>query len=218
MQSAPSNPVLDQFHQAKRIRDAKIKAAARGIAQEEYSLPPRPKSRKGEAYLTAILEQERRIIEDRERKLARINLQIERAKKRREELDRRIADNEADLDELTGGPVVRRKRMAEIIEETLDKYSLVFDVTHEHVMGQYQYREIVFVRHEIWWRCHLESCANSTRIGNYFNRDHTTILNGIRRYRHYQLAKAGQVQLSDYDKKIPLDMVIPLPERVVEHG
>ena len=62
-------------------------------------------------------------------------------------------------------------------------------VCHEHgvsfdaVVGPRRDRAIVRVRQEAYWRCREETHASLSAIGKHFgDRDHTTILAGLRTY------------------------------------
>jgi hypothetical protein len=50
------------------------------------------------------------------------------------------------------------------------------------LLSNRRFKDIVTARHEAFWRCREETAMSLTQIGLRFNKDHTTVLHGIRRY------------------------------------
>lgn len=55
-------------------------------------------------------------------------------------------------------------------------------VTRAQVLAGSRISQITDARHEIWWRLHVEFGLSHSRIGRVFNRDHTTIVHGVKRW------------------------------------
>lgn len=65
-----------------------------------------------------------------------------------------------------------------ILREVADKHGLTVD----EVRGAQQGRKNAKARHEVFYRCSRETTLSNAEIGRKFNRDHTTVGNGIRRH------------------------------------
>lgn len=67
----------------------------------------------------------------------------------------------------------------EMLRDTIDLTALSYGVRKSDILGTSRSRELVQARREIWK--HLrEQGWSYPRIGRAFNRDHTTILHGVR--------------------------------------
>ena len=56
-------------------------------------------------------------------------------------------------------------------------------VTYGEITGEQRSRPIVYARHEACYRLSRETRMSLTQIGHRFDRDHTTVLAGIRRHK-----------------------------------
>lgn len=73
----------------------------------------------------------------------------------------------------------RRWTMRGIAKMVCDKY----DVSLEELRGPRRYKSLVAARHELMWRIKTElPHCSYPQIGRFLNRDHTTILYGVRKY------------------------------------
>jgi chromosomal replication initiation ATPase DnaA len=72
----------------------------------------------------------------------------------------------------------RSTKREEILYQVLDETSL----TKEQLLGRQKLSHIVEARHWLCWRLCRETTMSSTAIGNYMDRDHTAVLNGIKRH------------------------------------
>lgn len=70
------------------------------------------------------------------------------------------------------------KTMREIIDDVCIKY----DVRRTDVLSRRRTRNLVVPRQEAMWRCATETIHSLPEIGRLFDRDHTTVLHGIRRH------------------------------------
>lgn len=73
---------------------------------------------------------------------------------------------------------VRRPRMADIVAAVADKH----DVTVADLKGPSRVKHIVAARFEAMARMYDLGIWSMPQIGRFFGRDHTTVLNGIRRH------------------------------------
>jgi len=65
-----------------------------------------------------------------------------------------------------------------IVIEVARKHGLTF----VQLAGQQRFRKIVAARHECFWRLHNETTMSLPAIGRRLNRDHTTVLHGIKQH------------------------------------
>jgi hypothetical protein len=72
----------------------------------------------------------------------------------------------------------RSTRREEILYQVLDETGL----TKEQLLGRQKLNHIVEARHWLCWRLYRETTMSMIGVGNYLKRDHTSILNGIRRH------------------------------------
>lgn len=54
-------------------------------------------------------------------------------------------------------------------------------LTLAQLRGESRRAHIVAARHQAFYICHKQLCRSLPKIGRYFNRDHTTVLHGIRK-------------------------------------
>lgn len=83
------------------------------------------------------------------------------------------------LTSLWRGPIhirPRHKPMSEIAEEVADKYG----VTVQQLKGEGQGRWISHPRQEAMWRMRKETPNSTTKIGQFFGRDHTTVIHAVK--------------------------------------
>lgn len=84
--------------------------------------------------------------------------------------------------------IVARITMKEIIKEVADKHG--YRVTE--ITSARRERGLCVARHEAMWRCKMETQNSLPQIARAIgNRDHTTVLHGIRRHEE-RLAKEGR--------------------------
>jgi chromosomal replication initiation ATPase DnaA len=72
----------------------------------------------------------------------------------------------------------RSTKREEILYQVLDETGL----TKEQLLGRQKLNRIVEARHWLCWRLYRETTMSMTSVGNYLDRDHTSVLNGIRRH------------------------------------
>jgi chromosomal replication initiation ATPase DnaA len=72
----------------------------------------------------------------------------------------------------------RSTKREEILYQVLDETGL----TKEQLLGRQKLNHIVEARHWLCWRLYRETTMSMTAVGNYLDRDHTSVLNGIKRY------------------------------------
>lgn len=71
------------------------------------------------------------------------------------------------------------RSMAEIVAEVVAKHH----ITGAQIMGEGRARNVVTARHEAFWLCTQFTGCSLQQIGRFFgNRDHTTVLHGVRRH------------------------------------
>lgn len=187
------NPVLDQFHHAKKARDQRKRRAARAV-KAECMPAPEPENR------DSVIKARPAPAMTKETMLRAY------ANKKRAEIDAQIRSLLQTRELLFGA---RPITTTEIVAEVCDKYAELFEVSPHDVYSSRRAREICFVRHEIWYRCKTETPHSLPAIGKFFGRDHTTVLHGVGTYQSYQQAKKGQAQLSPTKRGfIPLHMII----------
>lgn len=81
-------------------------------------------------------------------------------------------------------PIIART----IVQQVADKFGL----TVEQLVSDSRRQHLVFARQELYWRLHMETTWSIARIGRFLDRDHTTVLHGIRKHRKLLLAEAGK--------------------------
>lgn len=77
-----------------------------------------------------------------------------------------------------GEPGPKLPTIMGIIREVAAKHGL----TADDLTGEQRTQHVVVARHEAMWKCAQNKRWSLTRIGNAFAKDHTTVLNGIRRH------------------------------------
>ena len=63
-----------------------------------------------------------------------------------------------------------------IVAEVCAKYG----VSWRELISQRRWKPLVHARHEVYWRCITETSASYSRVGRFMNRDHTTIMHGVK--------------------------------------
>ena len=66
--------------------------------------------------------------------------------------------------------------MDALIQEVADKYQIPVPL----MLQDSRQRPLVLARQEMFYRCVMEKGWSYARIGRYFDRDHTTVLHGVR--------------------------------------
>jgi hypothetical protein len=69
-------------------------------------------------------------------------------------------------------------KVRQIVNEVREKHGL----TEEQLVSENRQRHLIACRQEIYWRLSRETVWSLSRIGHYMNRDHTTIIWGIRKH------------------------------------
>lgn len=101
------------------------------------------------------------------------------------EIDRRIEQQRAEErrriltfrhEEAFGMTHRRIKTMREIVDAVAWKHN----VTTADILGPGRRRDIVAARMEAYWLCSKKTRCSLPQIGKFFDRDHTTVLHGIR--------------------------------------
>jgi chromosomal replication initiation ATPase DnaA len=72
----------------------------------------------------------------------------------------------------------RSTKREEILYQILD----VTGLTREQLLGRQKLNHIVEARHWLCWRLYRETTMSMIGVGKYLNRDHTSVLNGIKRH------------------------------------
>src|SRR4051812_39787039 len=72
----------------------------------------------------------------------------------------------------------RSTKREEILYQVMDETGL----TREQLVGGQKTGYIVKARHWLCWRLYRETTMSMIGVGNYLNRDHTSILNGLKRH------------------------------------
>lgn len=92
--------------------------------------------------------------------------------------------------------------MKQISLEVAKKYANL-GITYAQLFSAQRHREIVAARQECFYRCSVETNKSLPEIGRYFgNKDHTTVLHGIRKYK--ELQKYPKVK-----PWLPVEYIIP---------
>ncbi len=78
-------------------------------------------------------------------------------------------------------------RARKIVAEVAEKHGLTVD----QLISYARSKHLVLARQELYWRLHAETTWSIKRIGDFLERDHTTVLHGIRRQRKL-LLEAGE--------------------------
>jgi chromosomal replication initiation ATPase DnaA len=81
-------------------------------------------------------------------------------------------------------PMQTGDAMHRIVQEVADKYRL----TVTALKSPARYRVLAWPRQEAMARMYSETSASLPRIGRFFDRDHTTVLHGIRAYNEREAA------------------------------
>lgn len=97
-----------------------------------------------------------------------------------------------------------RVTLAQIKSETAIKYR----VTEHDIDSPCRNAKTAQARFEVFWRARRETNLSLPAIGFRCNRDHTTVLNGIRKYDLMRDAKAGCEASREKVTRYDLDMVI----------
>ena len=100
--------------------------------------------------------------------------------------------------------IVNRKTVSQIIEEVSAKYG----VPVYFIKSKRRTRNLTQPRFEICWRAKRETNASLPKIGKLLNRDHTSILHAIRKYKSWQQMAIGKAEIPTSDKNVDFDMII----------
>ncbi len=66
--------------------------------------------------------------------------------------------------------------------EVLDQVCRIHHVTRAEICGRSRSRTVSFARHDLWWRLrnHATLSFSYIELGRLFDRNHTTVLHGVR--------------------------------------
>jgi chromosomal replication initiation ATPase DnaA len=173
-------PTQAALAQARKEREARIKAAARIVQMRESCAAPQETRR---VIPVAEIQQE---ISAREKNEARRRKEMWRVswvkmvelaefsqKKIMETLRQKAVETAYELERL------RLPTVKDIISEVAEKYG----VTANDILSERRTRNLAQPRFEVCWRARRETRLSLPQIGRSIGgRDHTTVLNGIRRY------------------------------------
>ncbi len=67
--------------------------------------------------------------------------------------------------------------------DLLDRVCAGRGVTRDEVCGRGRTRTVALARHELWWHLRAARDFSYEEIGRLFERNHSTVLHGIRAYR-----------------------------------
>ena len=99
---------------------------------------------------------------------------------------------------------MRQIAMHDISKNCLDQ----FNVSPHDILSTCRDAYFVFVRYYIMWRIRQETSKNHTQISAFLNRDHTTVLYGIRRIDH--MIECGRL---NRDGTFNFDPILPRKAR-----
>lgn len=162
-------------------------------APPEPELPPHitPAKRERIRSIPGLVQAQRQRAEHAERLLAVTkertaltirNLRLELSRAHTEQ--RRLA---AELDRLLGADAERaeaenRRTPRSAWQRIAREVSLVTGVSLKEMRSSWRATHICAARHEAWWRMRHELSLSYPQIGRLWGRDHTTILNGVRKH------------------------------------
>lgn len=67
------------------------------------------------------------------------------------------------------------------INEIEDAVCAYFEIEARHVLGRLRSPEIVRARHVLFYLCRKFTTRSAAELGRHFDRDHSTVLDGVRR-------------------------------------
>jgi len=178
-------PVLAQIHRMKKEREARMRAAARAVAEAtKPELAYEPKRTWGDA--RAELERQQRVQEAIKAKM-------------------RWRQSWARMVRLAFTMNDPHSSFFKIINEVSFKYG----ISVSELKGDRRAIEITQARHEICWRCAKETGLSLPLTGKLLgNKDHTTVLSGIKKYARLQRVKAGLEPARTFDRLIDWNKII----------
>lgn len=202
------NHVLDRLHHEKKLRDMRLRRAARHVPQDQPIVRVHPVDEDGDlndlspqqiaANKISMVSQktfaELRLKRQVNLELATVELQLKK---------------EGDLAARTGKTKITMKQIS---LEVCKKYRSVLGVSMKDIFtGIRGNQYTAFVKQEIIYRCNVEAGKPFTEISHFLNNKcHTTSMHAFRTYQNYQKAKAGIGLLSPTKKWAPLKMIIPM--------
>lgn len=80
--------------------------------------------------------------------------------------------------DINGEPDVSHLSRAQIVKMCADEYG----VTLEDILGHSRKTSIVLARRKAAWLLYSRGKVSTTMVGDYLNKDHTTIIHALRRY------------------------------------
>lgn len=105
----------------------------------------------------------------------------------------------------TWNDVNRGKSISSILREVAEKYR----VEVKDIKGPRRAKRLVQAKMEAYWRARNETNHSLPRIGHLMgDKDHTTILYGIRTYERYRRVKSGEEEARRCDALIDWEKVI----------
>ena len=73
-------------------------------------------------------------------------------------------------------------RVTPMMAQVINEVAFEFGVTVQDIKGPARQKHIALARHCFCWRAYRECQRSMPEIGRFLNRDHTTVLNSIRRW------------------------------------
>ncbi len=84
----------------------------------------------------------------------------------------------------------RREFARDVLTEVAGRH----DVPIEDILGSRRTRPIAYARFEVMWILNVEMLWSTTRIGRFLGgKDHTTVINGVRRWPEVSAKRAAQM-------------------------
>lgn len=133
-------------------------------------------------------------------------IQQKRSDEKREEYEeRQRLELQKKLDKIVEKRIEAEQKhvsMQQIALEVAKKY-INLGVTYSQLFSAQRSKEIVAARQECFYRCATETANSLPSIGRYFgNKDHTTVIHGIRKYKELQ-------QYPEVKSWLPVEYIIP---------
>ena len=96
--------------------------------------------------------------------------------------------------EIKTSPLSNLESATEMAKKICDK----LNVTYEDAQSSTRIQEVVAARHSIWYVFHKEYGMTFTSVGKIFNKDHATIVHGVRKLKDelYLYRKFGNVTMT----------------------
>ena len=83
--------------------------------------------------------------------------------------------------QMQNGRILRNMFKKITVRRIIEEVALEHDITPEDIIRKDRHRELVWPRHEAMRRAYDETDLSYPSIGKVFDRDHTTVMNGVKR-------------------------------------